>query len=114
MEPYKLITKTLKGGTNDFIPGKKYTFRIVSLPAVHNRDDTSFPLCNFHEGGFGHVKMNSWRITPPTIVGGLGPVRRTKISGSDSGVGHIFVTSTRLIALNLETTTARIAIVEQC
>jgi hypothetical protein len=68
--------------------------RIVNLPAVHNRDDTSFPLCNFHEGRFGHVKMNSRWVTPSTIIRGFGPIRRAKIGGGDSGEGHISITCT--------------------
>jgi hypothetical protein len=86
---------------------------IVNLPAVHNRDDTSFPLCNFHESRFGHVEMNSWWVTPSTIIGGFRPIRRTKIGGCDGGEGHISVTCTRLVAFNLETTPTRITIVEQ-
>lgn len=83
------------------------------MPAVHNWDDSGFPLRDFHEGGFGHVKMHSWRIAPATIVGGLRPIRRAKIGGSYCGEGHIFVTCTGLVAFYLITSPTRVTIVEQ-
>lgn len=51
--------------------------KCINIPAVHDRDNASLPLCNFHESRFGHVKMNSGRVAPASIVGVLVPVWRT-------------------------------------
>lgn len=57
--------------------------------------------------------MRPWWVAPATIIGGLGPIGRAKIGGSDSGEGHIFIARTGSVAFYLVTSPARITVVEQ-
>jgi len=52
------------------------------IPSVHDWDDASLPLSNFHECRLGHVKVNSRRVAPSTIVRILGPIRRADVCSS--------------------------------
>lgn len=88
--------------------------KFLKLPAVHNRNDSSMPLCNFHECGLGHVKMSAWWVAPPSVIRGLSPIRRTKIGSSHCSVRHIGVARTRLHTLYLITSSTCIPVVEQC
>lgn len=56
----------------------------VKIPAIDNRDDTGFPLCNFHESGFGHVKVDPGWVAPSSGIGILRPVWWANVGGRNS------------------------------
>lgn len=55
------------------------------VPPVLDGDDTAFPLSDFHESRFGHVKVFTRRVAPSTIVGILTPVWWAKIGSGNGG-----------------------------
>lgn len=77
----KPVSISLKRKSDTTIPNT-----IAWNPAVHDRDNSSFPLSDFHECGFSHVEMGSGWVAPSTIVWILGPVGWAEVGGSHCGV----------------------------
>lgn len=83
-----------------------------NVPAVHDRDDASLPLSDFHEGGLSHVEMGSGWVAPSTIVRVLRPVRWAEVGCSNRGV--TIVAPWRLDTSYLVTLTTCISVAKYC
>lgn len=57
------------------------------VPSVHDRHDSSLPLCDLHEGRLRHVEVDSWLVAPATIIRILGPVWQIEARGGHRGKG---------------------------
>jgi len=53
------------------------------IPSILDWDNAGLPLGKLHEHGFREVKMGARRVAPTTGVGGLVPVGRAEVGGSD-------------------------------
>lgn len=86
--------------------------RAYVVPAVHDWDNASLPLSNFHESGLGHIKMGPRRVAPASGVGVLGPVWWTKVGSGHRGELNISKACTSPITFYLVTSSTSISIVE--
>jgi hypothetical protein len=84
------------------------------IPAVHNWDNASRPLCNFHKSRLGHVKVDSGWIAPATSIWVLGPIWRTKVRCSHRGEWDPSIAPFWLVTLYLVASPASVTIVKQC
>jgi len=94
---------------NEKVSGSKSGY----IPSVHDRHNTSLPVCNLHKSGLRHVEVCPWGIAPPAIVGVLGPIRRADVGGSYGGYWVSSVAPLGPDASNLVTSPTRVPVFKQ-
>lgn len=90
--------------------GEQETIRI---PSVQDRDDSGLPLCDRHERGLRHVKVDPGRVAPAAIVWILRPVRRAEVRGSHGREGNSLEAPLRLDTLDLIASPTAVTVLEQ-